>query len=71
MARDLGQDVSMLMRFAVNLRRQAHEADVLAVTTPVAPRAPALPFAAKATEYRDLADAIEHVVGAAARRPGA
>lgn len=73
--RDFGADVSMLMRYVMNLRRQADAADALAATAdagiPVDPRPPATPLRARAAEYRDVADAIAHVVGVAARRPEA
>lgn len=70
--RDLGADISMLMRYVVNLRRQADAADALAATDdagiPVDPRPPATPLRARAAEYRDVAGAIAHVVGIAASR---
>lgn len=73
-ARDLGADISMLMRYVVDLRRQADAADALAETVdvgiPVAPRPPAQPLRARAAEYRNVADAIAHVAGIAARRAG-
>ena len=71
-SRHLGADISMLIRYAVNLRREADAADALAATVdvgiPVDPRPPAKPLRARATEYRDVADAIIYVAGVAARR---